>query len=166
MIIILDESTREGDDDYAAIMAWLDAQPGITTRLHQVRGARQTISEIYLIGDTAALDIEEVRELKGVERVIRVSQPYRILGRHEDEQRSSGFHYQGLEFSQESFHLFAGLCAVDTPEHVELTMQALQKEGLQCTRMGAYKPRTNPYSFQGHGAACLPWVFELGIRRR
>ena len=102
-----------------------------------------------------------MRELKGVERVIRVSQPYRILGRHEDEQRSSGFHYQGLEFSQESFHLVAGLCAVDTPEHVELTMQALQKEGLQCTRMGAYKPRTNPYSFQGHGAACLPWVFEL-----
>jgi 3-deoxy-7-phosphoheptulonate synthase len=34
--------------------------------------------------------------------------------------------------------------------------------------MGAYKPRTNPYSFQGHGASCLPWVFELagkyGIR--
>ena len=34
--------------------------------------------------------------------------------------------------------------------------------------MGAYKPRTNPYSFQGHGATCLPWVFELagkyGIR--
>jgi 3-deoxy-7-phosphoheptulonate synthase len=27
--------------------------------------------------------------------------------------------------------------------------------------MGAYKPRTNPYSFQGHGKACLPWVFEL-----
>jgi 3-deoxy-7-phosphoheptulonate synthase len=40
-------------------------------------------------------------------------------------------------------------------------MKALADRGLNCTRMGAYKPRTNPYSFQGLGAACLPWVFEL-----
>lgn len=161
MIIILDEHTRKGSPACAAILDWLNSKPGISTRLHEIRGARQTISEIYLIGDTAVLDIEEVQELRGVERVIRVSQPYRILGRHEDGKRSSGFRYQGLEFSQDSFHLFAGLCAVDTPKHVELTMQALQGLGLICTRMGAYKPRTNPYSFQGHGAACLPWVFEL-----
>ena len=47
-------------------------------------------------------------------------------------------------------------------------MRALRDNGQVCTRMGAYKPRTNPYSFQGHGASCLPWVFELagkyGIR--
>lgn len=47
-------------------------------------------------------------------------------------------------------------------------MKTLQQFGLQCTRMGAYKPRTNPYSFQGHGLECLPYVFELagkyGIR--
>ena len=40
-------------------------------------------------------------------------------------------------------------------------MQALQEYGHKCTRMGAYKPRTNPYSFQGHGKGCLPYVFEL-----
>src|SRR4051812_49803209 len=38
-----------------------------------------------------------------------------------------------------------------------------------CTRMGAYKPRTNPYSFQGHGRACLSYVFDIagryGIKR-
>src|SRR5947199_107791 len=33
--------------------------------------------------------------------------------------------------------------------------------GQVCTRMGAYKPRTSPYSFQGHGKGCLPYVFEL-----
>jgi 3-deoxy-7-phosphoheptulonate synthase len=47
-------------------------------------------------------------------------------------------------------------------------MQALRDNGQVCTRMGAYKPRTSPYSFQGHGKACLPYVFELagkyGIR--
>jgi 3-deoxy-7-phosphoheptulonate synthase len=40
-------------------------------------------------------------------------------------------------------------------------MKALQDNGQVCTRMGAYKPRTSPYSFQGHGKNCLPYVFEL-----
>src|SRR5437879_12272707 len=40
-------------------------------------------------------------------------------------------------------------------------MKALAEHGQVCTRMGAYKPRTSPYAFQGFGAKCLPWVFEL-----
>jgi 3-deoxy-7-phosphoheptulonate synthase len=40
-------------------------------------------------------------------------------------------------------------------------MKALRDNGQVCTRMGAYKPRTNPYSFQGHGKQCLPYVFDL-----
>ena len=40
-------------------------------------------------------------------------------------------------------------------------MKALQENAQVCTRMGAYKPRTNPYSFQGHGKSCLPYIFEL-----
>jgi 3-deoxy-7-phosphoheptulonate synthase len=37
----------------------------------------------------------------------------------------------------------------------------LRQLGIQTTRAGAYKPRTSPYDFQGHGKECLPWVFEL-----
>ena len=72
-----------------------------------------------------------------------------------------GFDYNGVHFSQENLHVFAGLCAVDSREHTELMMKALRENGQYCTRMGAYKPRTNPYSFQGHGRNCLPYVFEL-----
>ena len=82
--------------------------------------------------------------------------------------RASGFTYKDVRFDQQSLHVFAGLCAVDDPVNVETMMRALRDNGQVCTRMGAYKPRTNPYSFQGHGASCLPWVFELagkyGIR--
>jgi 3-deoxy-7-phosphoheptulonate synthase len=39
--------------------------------------------------------------------------------------------------------------------------RALQQLGIQTTRAGAYKPRTSPYDFQGHGKECLPFVFEL-----
>ncbi|MFW6023638.1 MAG: 3-deoxy-7-phosphoheptulonate synthase, partial [Myxococcota bacterium] len=50
----------------------------------------------------------------------------------------------------------------------EQMMAALQQQGVTTTRMGAYKPRTSPYDFQGLEAECLPWVFELagkyGIR--
>ena len=64
--------------------------------------------------------------------------------------------------------MVAGLNAVDTREYVDQTFRALKEAGQACARMGAYKPRTSPYSFQGYGKQCLPYVFELagkhGIR--
>jgi len=143
-------------------MAYLENLPNISLRVHKVKGSQQTLTEIYLIGDTASIAKENIEALPGVERVVRVSQPYRILGRHApDDNRSSSFEYNGVTFSQDNLHVFAGLCAVDTPVHVEMMMKALQENGQMCTRMGAYKPRTNPYSFQGHGKKCLNDVFEL-----
>jgi 3-deoxy-7-phosphoheptulonate synthase len=99
-----------------------------------------------------------------VERVVRVSEEYRVLGRHRDERRPTWFEYNGVRFGQDNLHVFAGLCAVSSPEHVETMMKALHQHGQVCTRMGAYKPRTSPYSFQGYGKACLPYVFELAGR--
>jgi 3-deoxy-7-phosphoheptulonate synthase len=114
-----------------------------------------------LIGNTAALSVDEMSNLPGVERVVRVSEEYRVLGRHKNDNRPAYFDYQGVRFGQDTLNVFAGLCAVDTPRNVELMMKALRDNGQVCTRMGAYKPRTNPYSFQGHGKQCLPYVFDL-----
>lgn len=164
MIVILDEQLHRDTPEFAAVLTYLEQKPGIQTRVHEVRGSLQTVTEIYLIGDTAALDSAEIAQIPGVERVVRVSREYRILGRHHDDTRPAGFEYQGVAFTQDSFEIFAGLCAVDTPEHVDQTMAALAGAGLRCTRMGAYKPRTSPYAFQGHGAACLPFVFESAGR--
>jgi 3-deoxy-7-phosphoheptulonate synthase len=161
MIVILDSSATEHSEEYRLTLDYLSQLPGITAHVHKVQGTQQVLTEIYLIGDTKTLSAEEIHALPGVERVIRVSEEYRILGRHRDEQRISGFEYNGVQFSQDTLHVFAGLCAVDTPEHVEIMLKALQAHGQICTRMGAYKPRTNPYSFQGHGKDCLPYVFEL-----
>jgi 3-deoxy-7-phosphoheptulonate synthase len=102
-----------------------------------------------------------MKNLPGVEHVVRVSEEYRVLGRHKADNRPAHFDYNGVRFGQDTLHVFAGLCAVDKPEHVEMMMAALRDNGQVCTRMGAYKPRTSPYSFQGHGKACLPYVFEL-----
>ena len=168
MILILNEKAEADNAEYRQLMDALATLPNIAARVHRVQGTERSVTEIYLIGDTKPLSVEEMRSLPCVEQVIRVSEEYRVLGRHKGDTRPAYFDYQGLRFGQDTLHVFAGLCAVDTPEHVEAMMRALQAHGQPCTRMGAYKPRTSPYSFQGHGKRCLPWVFELagkyGIR--
>jgi len=89
------------------------------------------------------------------------SDEFRILGRRAGNEESIRFEYRGVTFDQDSFHVVAGLNAVDTREYTERTFRALQEAGQVCARMGAYKPRTSPYSFQGYGKQCLPYVFEL-----
>ncbi|MGZ5067075.1 MAG: 3-deoxy-7-phosphoheptulonate synthase [Usitatibacter sp.] len=96
------------------------------------------------------------------------AEEFRILGRRKGNEESVRFTYRGVTFDQDCFHVVAGLNAVDTREYVGETFKALQGLGQVCARMGAYKPRTSPYSFQGYGKSCLPYVFELagkyGIR--
>ena len=161
MIIILkpyiDGETRE----FQRLESHLKNLPNIEMRVHHVQGAEQILTEIYLIGNTAALSLDEMKSFPGVDHVVRVSEEYRVLGRHKDDYRPNNFSYNGVQFSQDNLNIFAGLCAVDSPKSVEAMMKALQENGQVCTRMGAYKPRTSPYSFQGHGKNCLPYVFEL-----
>jgi 3-deoxy-7-phosphoheptulonate synthase len=161
MIVILESSSAEDPAEHRHVLDFLSNLPGIKIRIHKVKGAQQILTEIYLIGDTSKLSAEDIEALPGVDRVVRVSEEYRILGRHKDDRRYNSFEYNGVQFSQDNLHVFAGLCAVDIPKHVEIMVRALQEHGQICTRMGAYKPRTNPYSFQGHGKGCLPYVFEL-----
>jgi len=161
MILILEPNTDRSDTEYRQLMDYLENLPAIQTRVHQEIGTQQTLTEIYLVGNTSSLNIDDMKILPCVERVVRISEEYRVLGRHKDENRSTSFEYNGIHFGQDNLNIFAGLCAVDTPEHVEIMMKALQENGQVCTRMGAYKPRTNPYSFQGRGKLCLPYVFEL-----
>jgi len=168
MILILKEDTDKNSDEYRQLMDFLSNLKNVESRVHHEKGAVITLTEIYLVGDTSSLQVEDMESFTCVDRVVRVSEEYRILGRHHDDKRATFFDYNGVRFGQDNLNVFAGLCAVDTPGHVEIMMRALQEHGQVCTRMGAYKPRTNPYSFQGYGKACLPYVFELagkyGIR--
>jgi 3-deoxy-7-phosphoheptulonate synthase len=168
MILILTENTDPQSPEYLQLMESLERLPDIRTRVHRIQGTERSVTEVYLLGDTKPLAIDDMKSLPCVERVIRVSEEFRVLGRHRDDSRPTHFDYQGLRFGQDTLHVFAGLCAVDNREHVDLMMRALKDNGQQCTRMGAYKPRTSPYAFQGHGRSCLPFVFELagkhGIR--
>jgi len=135
--------------------------PGVTARKHEFRGASTAVTEVHLIGSTRAVPLELFDNVPGVLKAVRVSVKYRLIGRHQPGGETPGFEYNGVRFDERTVKLFAGLCAVDTREHVDQMMAALAAEGITTTRMGAYKPRTSPYEFQGLGKACLPWVFEL-----
>jgi 3-deoxy-7-phosphoheptulonate synthase len=161
MILILTPNITPEKEEYKQLMNILANLQNIQIRVHTVQGAEQLLTEVYLIGNTKSLSLDYMKSLPGVEKVVRVSEEYRVLGRHKDDDRPTHFYYNGVRFGQDNLNIFAGLCAVDTPEHVEMMMKALHENGLVCTRMGAYKPRTSPYSFQGHGRKCLPYVFEL-----
>jgi len=161
MILILKPNIRPSNDEYQQLMSYLHNLPNIQLRLHHEQGHEVSLTEVHLIGSTNQLPIEEMRRLPAVQSVVRVSERYRVMGRHKDDNRPTSFKYNGVNFSQDNLNVFAGLCAVDTPECVELMMKSLRDNGQVCTRMGAYKPRTSPYAFQGHGKECLPYVFEL-----
>ncbi|MEW6777849.1 MAG: 3-deoxy-7-phosphoheptulonate synthase [Bdellovibrionota bacterium] len=161
MIIILKPDVKPGGPEQAQLEKTASRYEGIALKFHTVEGEQRGLIEVYVIGKTEKVPLEVFEELPFVERAFRVSEKFRIIGRHKGKADTRGFEYQGISFSQDNFHVFAGLCAVDTKEHVEKMLAALQKAGLKTTRMGAYKPRTSPYDFQGHGKDCLPYVFEM-----
>ncbi|MEP6945156.1 MAG: 3-deoxy-7-phosphoheptulonate synthase [Acidobacteriota bacterium] len=161
MIIVLKPGIDTKSVEYKRVERHIRNFKNIELMVYDFQGTERLLTEVLLIGNTSALSIDEVRSFPGVDHVIRVSEVYRVLGRHKDDTRPNNFTYNGVNFSQDNLNVFAGLCAVDSPESVEAMMKALQEHGQVCTRMGAYKPRTSPYSFQGNGKNCLPYVFEL-----
>lgn len=161
MIIVMRSDIGPDSPEVAEIVRAAAAYPDVRVEIRQIQGSTRSLTEVYLIGSTGAVPLERFADSPGVERAIRVREKYRTIGRHENQVEAVGFEYNGLHFSQDTFHLFAGLCAVDNRQNVERMFSALKGFGLQTTRAGAYKPRTSPYDFQGHGKTCLPYVFEL-----
>jgi 3-deoxy-7-phosphoheptulonate synthase len=158
MIITLESSAEAESVD--AVVQLASRYPGVEPKTYVFPGKGATVTEVHLLGSTQAVPTEPFEQLPSVRSVVRVSKKYRLIGRHAGT-ASHAFEYNGVRFGDDDMHVFAGLCAVDTRESVEAVMAALARHGVVTTRMGAYKPRTSPYDFQGLGAACLPWVFEL-----
>jgi 3-deoxy-7-phosphoheptulonate synthase len=164
MIIVLKADIRTDSEEVRRLIELAESFPQVRTQIHQIKGATRTLSEIYLIGSTGVIPTQPFEEFSCVERVVRITEKYRSIGRHEAGLEAVGFEYNGIQISQDTFDLFPGLCAVDSRESVEAMFAALAENGIRTARAGAYKPRTSPYDFQGLGRACLPYVFELAGR--
>jgi len=95
----------------------------------------------------------------GVGVVINISAPYKLVGRTfkaEDTIVSVG----GVEVGGTEVIAMAGPCSVESREQVGIVASAVRESGARVLRGGAFKPRTSPYSFQGHGEDGLRWMRE------
>ena len=164
MIIVLKADVEPDSPEVRRLIERAEGYPDVHTQVHKIQGATRSVTEIYLLGHTGVIPTEPFEEFACVEKVVRVTEKFRAIGRHGGGLDAVGFEYNGIRISQDTFHPFPGLCAVDTRENLEAMFAALCEHGIETARAGAYKPRTSPYDFQGHGAECLPWVFELAGR--
>jgi 3-deoxy-7-phosphoheptulonate synthase len=164
MIIVMKADVLPDSPAVRQVVEMAERYPDVRCEVRKIEGSTRVLTEVYLLGSTVEVPQEPFEEFPEVEKAIRIRERYRAIGRHEGQAEALGFEYRGLRFSQDSFHVFPGLCAVDTRENLEDTFRALERFGVQTTRAGAYKPRTSPYDFQGHGRSCLPWVFESAGR--
>ena len=91
MILILTPNIDPESNSYQQLMSHLSRLQDIKLRVHREQGTQQTLTEIYLIGNTSAIAVDDMKSLPGVERVVRVSEEYRVIGRHRDDHRPSHF---------------------------------------------------------------------------
>lgn len=161
MIIVMKADILPESEEVREVVRAAEQFPSVRAEVRKIQGVTRVLTEVYLLGPTTSISTEHFENFPAVEKVIRIRERYRAIGRHEGQAEAFGFEYNGVRFSQHDFHVFAGLCAVDTRDNTEAMFRALKAVGLVTTRAGVYKPRTSPYDFQGHGKACLPYVFEL-----
>lgn len=119
---------------------------------HVSKGEIQTI--IGMVGDTTKIDPKIIEVEPEVEKVMKVSEPYKLANRafHPDD---TVVDVEGVKVGGENLALIAGPCSVESEEQVIEIAKAAKKAGANILRGGAFKPRTSPYAFQGMGSSGL-----------
>ena len=152
MVVVMKPGTQQREIDKLVAQFQLQGlQVGITN------GVDCTI--LGLVGDTTAIDIDKISINEHIERVMRVSEPYKRANRKfhpEDTVVKVG----AATIGGGSFSVIAGPCSVESEEQIIAVAKDVQASGAALLRGGAFKPRTSPYSFQGMGVGGLDLLLE------
>ena len=116
-------------------------------------------SILGLVGDTSHLDIDSILLNDHVERVMRVSEPYKKANR-KFHPKDTIVDVNGIPVGGGNFAVMAGPCSVESEEQIIEVAKCVQTAGASMLRGGAFKPRTSPYSFQGMGVEGLRLLLE------
>ncbi len=117
-----------------------------------------------LIGETSTLDLRQIQQISPyIEKVIRIEKPFKRVSREFRNGQASAVTVStpnGIVTFGEAFPLvhIAGPCSVESEEMIVAIAKQLKATGAKFLRGGAYKPRTSPYAFQGHGESALHWL--------
>ena len=126
-------------------------------KINYSEGDNTTI--LGLMGDTTKLDERDIMAYDVVERVQRVTEPFKAVNRkfHPED---TILEVAGRKIGAGYFNVMAGPCSVESEEQIVMVAEAVKKAGASFLRGGAFKPRTSPYSFQGLEAEGLKLLLE------
>ena len=145
MIAVLKSGVTKAQRD--KLIEWIEAQK---VRVQVTEGEFQTI--IGLIGDTSRIDVGLLASLEIVEKVSRVSEPFKSASRRfhpDDTVVEVGQGENKVKIGGGNFCMIAGPCSVESEEQIIEVAKAVKAAGAKMLRGGAFKPRTSPYDFQG-----------------
>lgn len=124
---------------------------------HVIMGVKKQV--IGAVGDKSIADAGFLELLPGVEKVMPVLKPYKLVSR-EAKPEGTIIEMGNLAIGGENIVVMAGPCAVESREQIVETARAVKEAGAQILRGGAFKPRSSPYSFQGLGIEGLKYLRE------
>ncbi|MEZ4863978.1 MAG: 3-deoxy-7-phosphoheptulonate synthase [Caldilineaceae bacterium] len=127
-------------------------------KVHLSRGEARTI--IGVIGaDEHTISEANFEVLDGVERTMRVMQPYKLASR-DFSHTNTVIDVNGVKIGGEQIPVIAGPCSVESREMIIETAHMVKEGGATILRGGAFKPRSSPYSFQGLGEEGLKYLAD------
>lgn len=155
MIIVLKpDATKKQLDHLLKRIKALGLKPMVS------KGTERTI--IGVIGPEDALRAQPLEVIPGVEKVMPVLKPYKLVSR-EFKPESSIIDVGGkIKIGGKELVIMAGPCSVENRDMLRETAKAVKHGGAHVLRGGAFKPRTSPYSFQGLGEEGLKYLRDVG----
>ncbi len=115
---------------------------------HRIHGEERNV--VAVLGHVYPELIDELGVLDGVDTVVRISKPFKLASR-EVNPYDTVVKVGSVEIGKGSVVVMGGPCSVDTEENVMEAARAVKAAGGHILRGGAFKPRTSPYAFRGHG---------------
>jgi 3-deoxy-7-phosphoheptulonate synthase len=118
------------------------------------------IDVIGILGDLSGVEESSFSELDGVDKVLRISKPYKLVSRQysaTDKIVSVG----DQEIGGKGIGWMAGPCSLESEAQIGAIAEYVANLGIKILRGGAYKPRTSPYSFQGMGLEGLKLLAKV-----
>ncbi|MBZ5547636.1 MAG: 3-deoxy-7-phosphoheptulonate synthase [Acidobacteriia bacterium] len=132
-------------------------------RAHSMPGAQRTA--IGITGNKGEVESGTLDEMPGVQEVIRVSKPYKLVSRDtKPDNTVIKFPGSHVTIGGTDLAIIAGPCAIENRDQAFKVAERVARAGAQFFRGGAYKPRTSPYSFQGLGEEGLQIMAEVRDR--
>lgn len=149
-------SNKTSDERIQEIVQFIEKQ-GV--QAHVSKGEDRTV--IGIIGQADPKLAEQLRQMSGVEQVVKISKSYKLASR-DFHPADTVISIKGVDIGGEQLVVMGGPCAVETPEQIDEIARLVKAAGGQVLRGGAFKPRTGPYSFQGVGVEGLIMMAEAG----